>query len=116
MTVGTGTYGGCGRIEYTPCKLGFDCADCGVSHSQLSLVGTPRRRLQSSVRQLPALGDELGFRKLLSTLYHGTINGTVDSYNMPAPYDFWLSRFDPDLGKPTRTSQNRKWRASLVRF
>ena len=78
----TGSYGGCGRVAYTPCATGFDCADCGRAQS---VSGGGRRKLatQRPRRAFPPLRDMNGTLALMRSVKRGIANGSIVGYELP---------------------------------
>lgn len=115
-TVTSGTYGGCGKQPYVPCKPGFDCTDCG--RTPLGDVVQDRRRLapQRGPRTLPALGDRVGLEQLLGDVHHGLRNGTIVEAKLPDPHAFWLQRFDPERMGVERFESRQAMQTAFANF
>ncbi len=115
VTLGTGTHGGCTKQAYVPCQLGYDCGDCGRSHTTF---GQRRRQLRAGHEvALPSIRDRVALEALYADLARGTSNGSVHAVRLPRAHSFWQTRFDAATGRivpfSTRSELGQTWEAYL---
>jgi hypothetical protein len=109
-------HGGCGKQAYVPCRLGYDCNDCGPRQVSAS---RRRRALEDDVDGeaiLPSVQDRASLEALLAEVTASLASGELAEHQLPPPHEFWLRRFDAASGKVATFATVAEMHAAFVAF